>query len=191
MNSPLYIVFHMVVNFATLIIFLRFLFDFADIDAKHPYTKAMRRISAVVDVFSSIFKPVANGRINTAAVVLLILLSLIKVAGMASLLGKDLSAIQLFFLGTYEPIIQFLTALRWTILASVLASWVVVLANKMHPVIDIIMQLSEPIIAPFRRISPTIGMIDLSALVALLSLALMTIVLEVIGANIGQAIGLQ
>ena len=51
---------------------------------------------------------------------------------------------------------------------------------------EIIMEMAEPIIAPFRRFTPNLGMIDLSTLVALLALGLIETIIEVVGANILQ-----
>ena len=82
-NSPLTVVFMMVVNLAMLIIFIRFMFQFAQIDPKHPYSKATYGISAVVTVFQRIFPDLAGGRISLSAIVLLLLLTYIKIAGLA------------------------------------------------------------------------------------------------------------
>lgn len=74
--------------------------------------------------------------------------------------------------------------LKYIVIASVVCSWIIVLANKMHPVMDLIMQMAEPIIAPFRRITPNLGMLDFSTLVAIMALALIELFIEIIGANI-------
>lgn len=184
MNSPLMIIFNMVVNFALLILFLRFMFQFAEIDPKHPYAKAAYSISAVVTVFRRIFPDLDKGRISLSAIILMLLLTYIHIAGHASILNKHLDALLLFFGGTLKAILSFITALKYIVFASVILSWIILFTNKMHPIMDIIMQMAEPIVAPFRRITPNIGMIDLSVLVALLTLGLIEIFIEVIGANI-------
>ena len=48
----------------------------------------------------------------------------------------------------------------------------------------VLMQLAEPIVAPFRRFVPNIGMIDLSFLVALFALLLAENFIRIIAANI-------
>lgn len=184
MNDPLTIIFNIVVNFALLVIFIRFMFQFAEIDKNHPYTKATYNISAVVSVFGRIFPDLDKGRISLSAVVLMLLLTYIKIAGMASILDKPLDALTLFFAGTLSAILKFITMLKYIVIASVVCSWIIVLANKMHPVMDLIMQMAEPIIAPFRRITPNLGMLDFSTLVAIMALALIELFIEIIGANI-------
>lgn len=184
MNSPLIIVFNIVVNFALLIIFLRFMFDFAQINPHHPYAKAIGNLSAVVDVFRRIFPDLNKGQISLSAIVLMLLLTYIHIAGTASILNEPLDALTLFFAGTIKAILNFISALKYIVFGSVILSWVILLTNKMHPVMDLIMQLSEPIVAPFRRITPNLGMIDLSVLVALLTLSLIEICIEVVSGNI-------
>ncbi|TWV80933.1 YggT family protein [Moraxella sp. VT-16-12] len=184
MNDPLTIIFNIVVNFALLVIFLRFMFQFAEIDKNHPYAKATYNISAVVSVFGRIFPDLDKGRISLSAVVLMLLLTYIKIAGMASILGKPLDALTLFFAGTLGGILSFVSMLKYIVLGSVIFSWVILLANKMHPVMDLVMQMAEPIIAPFRRITPNLGMFDFSTLVAIMALALIELSIEIIGANI-------
>lgn len=184
MNSPLMIIFNIVVNFALLVLFLRFMFQFAQVDHNHPYAKAIYNLSAVVGVFRRIFPDLNKGQISLSAVILMLLLTYIHIAGMASILGKPLDALTLFFAGTLKAILSFITALKYIVFGSVIFSWVILFTNKIHPVMDIIMQMSEPIVAPFRRITPNLGMIDLSVLVALLVLSLVEICIEVIGNNI-------
>lgn len=178
------IIFNVVVNFALLVIFLRFMFQFAHIDPHHPYAKAIYRLSAVVSVFRRIFPDLNKGQISLSAIVLMLLLTYIHIAGMASILSKPLDALTLFFAGTLKAILTFISALKYIVFGAVIFSWVILLTNKIHPVMDIIMQMAEPIIAPFRRITPSLGMIDLSVLVALLALSLLEICIEVVGKNI-------
>lgn len=185
-NSPLTVIFMMVVNLAMLIIFIRFMFQFAQIDPKHPYSKATYGISAVVTVFQRIFPDLAGGRISLSAIVLLLILTYIKIAGLAGIHGEHLTPLVLFFRGTLQAILMLVTALKYTVFAGVILSWVILLSNKIHPAMEIIMEMAEPIIAPFRRFTPNLGMIDLSTLVALLALGLIETIIEVVGANILQ-----
>lgn len=171
-NSPIFIVFNMVVNFASWLIFVRFMLQFAEITRKHPLALPIYRLSAVVDMFSRIFPPLNKGRLSVAAVVLLLLLSLIASAGNHWLLGKPLSALGLVFDGTMVGLMNFLVALKWIVIASVILSFIVLFSNKMHPAVELMMQVADAILEPFRRIVPNLGMLDLSPLIAMLVLGL-------------------
>lgn len=61
-----------------------------------------------------------------------------------------------------------LTVLNLAIFIRVLLSWFPV--DTRNPLVRIIFDVTEPVLAPFRRVLPTIGMIDLSPLAALLVL---------------------
>lgn len=184
MNEPITIVFMIVIKFALIICFLRFMFQFAEIDPKHPYAKVTYNLSAVVSVFRRIFPDLDKGRLSLSAVVLMLLLTYIQIAGLAAILGESLTVLTLFFAGTISAIVAFLNALQYIVIGSVICSWIIMLANKMHPVMDMLMQMAEPIISPFRRFAPNLGMIDLSTLIAILALALLEKAVVVVGAGI-------
>jgi YggT family protein len=66
------------------------------------------------------------------------------------------------------------------ILIRVLLSWFPV--DPSNPIIRIIYEITEPVLAPFRRVIPRIGMLDLSPLAALMLLGF-------IGAQFGIRVG--
>lgn len=51
---------------------------------------------------------------------------------------------------------------RYILLAAVLASWIPSAAG--HPIVRFLDKLTEPVLAPIRRVVPPIGGMDLSAL---------------------------
>lgn len=79
---------------------------------------------------------------------------------------------------------KFLQLLRYTMIASAISSLLVVFLNINNSVMFVLMQLSEPIVAPFRRFVPNLGMIDLSFLAALFSLLLLENFIGIIGSYI-------
>ena len=65
-------------------------------------------------------------------------------------------------------IATFLQVLSLLILVRVLLSWFPV--DHRNPIVRILFDITEPILAPFRRVLPNIGMMDLSPLAAMLVL---------------------
>jgi YggT family protein len=59
---------------------------------------------------------------------------------------------------------------RYLIFATIILSWVVMFTQSRSPYIEVIQELAEPLLAPFRRIMPNMGMIDLSPILAILAL---------------------
>ncbi len=77
----------------------------------------------------------------------------------------------MFFQFLYNFVDALFTILFWAIIARSLLSWFPVRpGNPFHPLAVILFQITEPILGPLRRIIPTIGMIDISPVVALLLL---------------------
>jgi YggT family protein len=65
---------------------------------------------------------------------------------------------------------SFLSFCYWLIIASIILSWVMVLTQSRSPYIGVVMQLTEPILAPIRRVMPDLGPLDLSPMVAFLAI---------------------
>lgn len=57
------------------------------------------------------------------------------------------------------------TLLWFAIIARVLVSWLPV--DRYHPAVQILDQITEPVLAPLRRVIPPMGMMDITPLVAL------------------------
>ncbi len=178
METPLYVVFNIVTGFAMLLFFIRFMLELAEINPKDPYAEPMFITSSVVDVFANIFKPLAGGRFCTSAVVLMFLVRSIDIAGNLFLMNLGYTPAQLVYVATTSLLLDFLNMASWVIIGSAIASLVILVSEKIHPLVDILMQLSNPISAPFRKISPNLGMIDISPMIALLAIILMEIIIE-------------
>ena len=189
MQDILSYLFDMIISVAMLLIFIRFMLQFAGIDRSNPYVMPAFKATQVVDVFGRIFPTLANGRISLAAIVLMFLLRLIDISGSAALIGQGVSPIELFFYGSLTLILDFLSMCRYLIIGSIVISWIVVFTQKMHPILGIIMQLAEPILAPFRRILPNLGMLDLSPIIAFFAIFLVEKVVTVVAHNIVPMLG--
>lgn len=165
------VLFNLVINIATLLIFLRFIMQLAAVDYFNPVVQATIKATPMVDMFSRILPTVANGRLNLAALVLLILLKLLDLMGNAYLNGLPAPLPVELLMATFLSLIQgLLRFCRYIIFGSIILSWVTVFTNARSPFIDVIWQLAEPLLAPFRRILPNTGPLDFSPIVALLAI---------------------
>ncbi|OOR82884.1 YggT family protein [Moraxella canis] len=184
MNSLSFVLTNMLINFALMLLFVRFMIQLAQIDGSEPLARATYRLTGVVDIFTRIFPNMGDGRISLAAVVLMLLLYLINIAANNAILGVSMTGIELFFVGSLSAIMKFLQLVRYTMIASAVCSLLVVFLNINNSIMFVLMQLSEPIVAPFRRFVPNLGMIDLSFLAALFSLLLLENFIGIIGRHI-------
>lgn len=72
--------------------------------------------------------------------------------------------------------------LNLAIIARVFLSWFNV--HPDHPVVSFLYQITEPVLAPIRRVVPTIGMLDISPIIAIILLELLRNLLISVVANI-------
>ncbi len=62
----------------------------------------------------------------------------------------------------------FFTILTWAILIRILISWIRI--DPYHPIVRILDQITEPVLAPARRIIPPIGGLDFSPVIVIILL---------------------
>jgi YggT family protein len=174
MDSIPAMIFDIVINVATILIFLRFIMQLAAVDYYNPVVQSTVQATRLVDTFGRILPTLFGGRLNTAALVLIILLRLIQIMGLSYLNGQPLYPAQVIVFAFIHPqdglIFDLLTFCRYLIFGSIILSWVTAFTNARSPFIDVVWQLAEPLLAPFRKILPNTGPIDFSPIVAFLAI---------------------
>ncbi|HDN79815.1 MAG: YggT family protein [Chloroflexi bacterium] len=71
----------------------------------------------------------------------------------------------------YKIVKLFFDLLSLAILARVFLSWFNL--SPYHPIMSFLIQITEPVLAPLRRVIPPIGMIDITPVVAIILLQMM------------------
>lgn len=114
-------------------------------------------------------------RLDTASVVLMLVLEIFGVWIITKIGSVPMSAQQIIFFSATKLIMTLLMTYFFLIIAMVILSWV---GQRMrHPVIPLVYQLTEPVLRPFRKIIPAIAGIDLSALFALITIRFLMLLL--------------
>jgi YggT family protein len=73
-------------------------------------------------------------------------------------------------LGWLDTFVHLLfTVLTWAIIIRALLSWFNL--PQGHPIVTLLIDITEPILAPLRRVVPKIGMIDITPIVAIILMA--------------------
>lgn len=194
-------IFDMVVSLAMLLFFLRFMFQFAGIDDKDPFGKPIYRLTRIVDIFERIFPTIGQDKISVAAMMLALLIRLVFMWGVFSLMKENAGNIGLFSLTEfnydviehlfrhYQPammffaaamtlILDFLRLAQYVIIGSFIGSWVLMFTHKMPPIFGLLTQLSEPLIEPFRKFIPPMGMFDLAPMVGFFAIILLELIVQ-------------
>ena len=79
--------------------------------------------------------------------------------------------------------------LYWLIFARIIISWFPV--DPYHSIVQFLFQVTEPILAPFRRLPLRVGMLDLTPLVAFVALSFLNTVLVRILLSLAYQFGVQ
>ncbi len=117
------------------------------------------------------------GRFNTAAVVALIAIQTISVIVVSAVSGYSLDPLQAFVISLFRLVRMLLVMYMVLIIAEVILSWVG--GAMRHPIIPLIYQLTRPVLAPIRRVLPSIAGLDLSPLIAIIGIQFLMILIGV------------
>ena len=133
----------------------------------------------------------AAGRIDWAAVVLAIVIQALILAGIAWLAGDQWSLPGLPTLlawGAVGVMGLLVNLYFFIIVAMIIVSWVA--PGSRHPAIELIWQISEPVMAPFRAILPNMGGIDFSPILLFIGINVVQIGLRHLAMTLGLPTGL-
>ncbi len=174
MNQALQFLFRAVADLIVWVVILRFLLQWFRADFRNQLSQAILQIT------SPIITPVrrvvpALGRIDTATVLVVVLLECVFVFLMFKFNGLSVGALDLVFYAALRSVYLTLQLIWIILLISVILSW---LAQGYNPAAAFIHSISEPILRPFRRFIPPISGLDLSPMVALLLIYAVNIVVR-------------
>jgi YggT family protein len=155
-------------------IMLRVLLQFVGADFYNPLSQFLVKITnPVVIPARRIVPPI--GKLDTAAVVVMLLLELAQLAIIALLGAVDFGLQFLLLFALRKLLLTLLMTYFVLIIARVIISWIA--AQSYHPIIPLVYQLTEPVLRPISRLLPPIGGIDLSPLFALIALRFLMLLL--------------
>jgi YggT family protein len=130
----------------------------------------------VVKITHPVLRPLRRaipsaGRFDTASLVLILLLQVLALLAISLLQGATLpNPAGILILACMRALELLFDLYLGIIIGGALLSWVAPYSRS--PVVSLIDTLSEPVLAPARRVLPNIGGLDLSPLVALMALEL-------------------
>ncbi len=110
----------------------------------------------------------AFGRLDLAAVVLMLALEFVSVWVSSRLSSSPLGAVEIALFSLTKLLATLLMTYFFLIIAAVILSWVG--AQLRHPVIPLVYQLTDPVLRPVRRVIPPIAGIDLTPIFALIAI---------------------
>jgi len=163
-------------------VLLRFLLQISRADFYNPITQMVVRFTDPgVQLFRR-FIPGFKG-VDFATLVFAVVVESLLICVLIFLAGFDLPGLGLVLTWAVAGIINFILDIYfWALLISIVSSFIAPFSE--HPALVLVRQLTEPIMAPFRRLLPSMGGLDLSPIFVFLAIQILKIMLVApIGAN--------
>jgi YggT family protein len=117
------------------------------------------------------------GKLDTAAVVLLLVLQIVEVWLLAWIGGLSPSLIAVLYISVIKLVRLVIYVYIAALIIQAILSWVSP-GGYGNPVAALLHSLTEPLLRPLRRVIPPVGMLDLTPLVALIGLYALLIVVN-------------
>ncbi|GGZ19566.1 MULTISPECIES: YggT family protein [Shewanella] len=132
------------------------------VKATHPIVAPMRRILPSI------------GSLDTASVVLALLVVVVKILLLTLMAGQAFNLIATLMFALVSLFKKAGVLLFWILIIRAILSWV---SQGRNPIEYVMMQLTEPLLAPIRRFLPPMGGLDLSLLVLMVLMNFINILL--------------
>ncbi|TVQ35952.1 MAG: YggT family protein [Wenzhouxiangella sp.] len=158
------------------VLLLRLLLEMIRADFYNPVVQLLLKATdPLVKPLARVIPPV--GRVNLAGVLLLYLIQLLSLFLLALITGVQVDPLLLALVAFLRLVRMLLVLYLVLIIAGVILSWVG--QGFRHPIVPLIFQLTDPVLAPIRRVLPPLGGFDLSPLIALIGIQFLIILLGV------------
>jgi len=155
------------------ILMLRFLLRASHADWRHPIVTFTAKVSNPLCAPINKVLPL-KGRWDWSALITAVVIQALFVVLIGYLTGREFSSAFIALASISEIMNQLLDMLFWLIIIQAILSWVAPSYNSNTAIFD---QLTKPILAPFQRVIPPIGGLDLSPIAAIIAIKLVQIVL--------------
>ncbi len=148
-------------------VLVRFMLALARADFYNPLSQFLVKITNPVLVPLRRYVP-SIGKIDSASLLLAFVLKLVAILLLSALLGRQMDVFSLLVVVIVELVRTVIWIFMVALIIQAIMSW---MGNTYgNPVASLLDSLTAPLLRPLRTIVPTIGMIDLSPLVAILLL---------------------
>lgn len=160
------------------LIMIRLLLGLSRADFYNPVVQfIVTATNPVIRPLRSILPPL--GKIDTAAVVAMLLLKVVQLSLLLMLRGQAPALLPLIWVAIVQLTELLIYIYIFALIIQAVISWVNPGAlYSGNPVGSLLNSLTRPIVAPISRVVPPIGMIDLSPLIAILLLNIVLIILR-------------
>lgn len=158
-----------------LILLLRLTLPFFNADFRNPIAQGILKLTSPIIIPVRRLIP-AIGRLDTATILVAVVLQLISVWLTFTIMGANASPDILLFIAVKKLLVLAIRLFIFAIFIRIVLSWIA--PGQYNPVAAIANTISEPILRPFRQLIPALGGFDLSPILALIGLMALTIIVD-------------
>ncbi|MDF0749946.1 YggT family protein [Marinobacter sp. 71-i] len=179
-------------TFYLTIVLLRFLLQLARADFYNPISQF------AVKATNPLLRPLRRfipgwGGIDGAALVLAVIIQAITFFLILVALNSSIPAINPLTLLSWSilNVLDLIVKIYfWSVIAVVVVSWIAPQSN--HPAIQLVAQITEPVMRPVRSVMPSLGGLDLSPIIVFLILNVISVVIDhmKVAAGMGSIVGM-
>tara|TARA_Y100000294_G_scaffold92683_1_gene86386 strand:- start:39 stop:638 length:600 start_codon:yes stop_codon:yes gene_type:complete len=162
-----------------LAILLRFLLQIARADFYNPVSQTVVKIT---DPLVRIFRNIIPGYrgVDFSCLVLALVIEAIAICTLIYLYGGNIPSVGFIITWSFVGILYFMINIYYyAIIASIIMSFVMLFSGTMnpHPLLKLVWQLTEPVMAPVRKVIPAMGGLDFSPIFIFVAIGLLQNVL--------------
>ncbi|MBM4205849.1 MAG: YggT family protein [Gammaproteobacteria bacterium] len=170
MNQAFAFLLDVVTTLATIFFLARFLLQAARADFYNPLSQAVVRLTdPVLKPMRLVLPPWRN--LDFAALIIALLVQALLVL----LLTGGASGFLIAGVALFKTVTFLINILRWSIVIVAIASFIA--PGSHHLALQLLSQITEPLIAPVRRLLPAMGGLDFSPLIVLVGLSMLEMIL--------------
>lgn len=157
------------------IVMLRMLLAWARADFYNPLSQAIVKLTNPLVVPLRRIIP-SIGKIDTAALLLLLALKVVQLSLLALIGGGGVPLLLILYVAVVQLVELCIYIFIFALIIQAILSWVS--PGYGNPLASVLYSLTEPLLRPIRRIVPPAGMIDFSSMVAIILLYVLLIALQ-------------
>ena len=173
-GSALAQIFNTIAGLYLLFVVARFLLQLAKADFYNPISQAVfKATDPVVRVLRS-FIPGYKG-VDFSSLILAFIVQFLAISVTIFLYGGAIPSVGFIITWSFIGVLNFIILFYYyALIASIVMSFVMMFSGNMnpHPILLLVWQITEPIMAPFRRVIPPMGGLDFSPIFIFLIIGL-------------------
>lgn len=162
-------------NLYLMVVLLRLWLQYVRADFYNPFSQFV--VKATQPVVAPLRRVIpALGKLDTATLILALVVAVAKIAIISTLFSNGpFNPLAVLIIGSITLLKQFLSLIFWMLILRAILSWV---SQGGNPFELVIAQLTEPLLAPIRKVIPPLGGLDLSVLIAIIALQFIQLLLQ-------------